>query len=518
METLNISLEQIVPSKTNPRKTFDEAQMKELTASVKEKGILQPILVRPVGKNGEQIFEIVAGERRFRAAKTLALTEIPVIQRELSDSEAMEIQVIENLQRADLHPLEEADSYNALMEKNGYSADDVAAKVGKSKAYIYLRLKLLSLCATARTHFSKNKLSLSVALLLARIPEAKMQEQALKELLREADHGEISYGAACEHIQRNYMTLLEKAPFDTQDANLLPEAGACATCPKRTGNQKELFPDIKRGDVCTDVACFQKKKASAWVRQAEEARKNGWTVLEASEADKICRYGWIDESSGYVDLNAVCQSDAKRRTWKRMLKKYVPPVTLIRNSREEVYELVRVAELKDALEKMGYKFKKEEKTYERQTTAVDRKMIRVKREACLLATNALVTKLETYSYGDLINLAVPLVIRTRGFNALWEVVKRRGLVESRKDDYQAALKKEVSRLGEGGLKGLLVELLVSGDKWSTWSGFSENFKDACGHAGVDLKKVETEAKQTLEARKRHAKKTGAKKLTASKEE
>ena len=96
-EVLKLSLEQIVPSKTNPRKNFDEVQMKELTASVKEKGILQPILVRPIGKNGTRKFEIVAGERRFRAAKELSLSEIPVIERELSDSETMEIQVIENL-------------------------------------------------------------------------------------------------------------------------------------------------------------------------------------------------------------------------------------------------------------------------------------------------------------------------------------------------------------------------------------------------------------------------------------
>jgi hypothetical protein len=123
----------------------------------------------------------------------------------------------------------------------------------------------------------------------------------------------------------------------------------------------------------------------------------------------------------------------------------------------------------------------------------------------------LVEKLETYSYGDLVTLAVPLLIRTRGFNALWEVAKRRGLVESRKDDYQKAITKETARLGENGLKGLLVELLVSGDKWSTWSGFSPNFQDACRNAGVDLKKAEAEAKQTLEARKRNGKKNGVKK-------
>ncbi len=510
MET--IKMESLVASKTNPRRNFDKAGLTELAGSIKEHGILQPILVRPVSGNGKPLYEIVAGERRYRASKMLGLTEIPATVRELSDPEAQEVQIIENLQREDLHPLEEAEGYRKLLDSHGANPDDLAVKVGKSKAYIYQRLKLLALSGEARKCFLAGEITPAVALVLARIPHKDLQNQALSELLDQCGKGDTpSYREALEHIERNYMTRLKDAPFDAKDATLIPKAGACADCPKRTGNEKILFPDIEKDDVCTDPLCFKAKKDAAWIRRADEARKNGGAVFEAGEADKICRYGWVEESSGYVDLNAVCQSDAKRRTWKRMLKKYVPPVTLIRNSREEVYELVRLAELKDALEKAGYKFKKEEKTYERQTPAVDRKMIRVKREACVLATNALVTKLETYSYGDLINLAVPLLIRTRGFNALWEVVKRRGLVESRKDDYQVALKKEVSRLGEGGLKGLLVELLVSGDKWSTWSGFSENFKDACGHAGVDLKKVETEAKQTLEARKRNAKKKGAKK-------
>lgn len=507
METL--AIERIVPSKTNPRKHFDSVQMKELAESIKQKGILQPVLVRPLGASQ---FEIVAGERRFRAAKAIGLTEIPVIEKALTDAEAMEIQVIENLQRADLHPLEEADGYQKLLDSHGVSPDDLAVKVGKSKAYIYQRLKLLALSAEAKKCFLAGQITPAVALVLARIPHKDLQNQALLELLCRCGEGDTpSYREALEHIERNYMTRLKDAPFDTKDPDLIPKAGACTDCPKRTGNEKILFPDIERDDVCTDPVCFKQKKDAAWVRRADEARKNGWTVLEGGEADRICRYGWVDDASGYVDLNGACQSDEKRRTWKRMLKKYVPPVTLIRNSREEVYELVSRTELKAALERAGYTFKQEEETYERQTPAASRKMIRVKREACLLATNALVTKLESYSYQSLVNLAVPLVIRTRGFNALWEVVKRRGLVESRKDDYQAALKKEVSRLCEGALKGLLVELLVSGDKWSTWSGFSQNFQDACRDAGVDLTKAEIEAEQTLEARKRNAKKNGVKK-------
>lgn len=506
METLAIEL--IVPSKTNPRKNFDPEGMKELAESIRQKGILQPILVRPLG--GTQ-FEIVAGERRYRAAKAAGLSEIPVIQRDLTDCEAMELQVIENLQRADLHPLEEADGYQKLLDLHGVSPDEIAAKVGKSKAYVYQRMKLLALSGEARKSFLAGHINPAVALVLARIPHKDLQNQALRELLRQSPDGESpSYREALCFVERNFMTRLKEAPFDTKDPNLISKAGACADCPKRTGNEKILFPDIEKEDVCTDPLCFQKKKGAAWVVRRDEALKNGWTVLEGEDADKICRYSYIDSSSGYVDLNAVSHSDSKKRTWKQMLKKCLPPVTLIRTIREEVYELLRVSELKEALTKAGYELKEADKTYERQKSTVDRKMIRIKHETCHLATSALVKKLESVSYGELVNLAVPLLIRTRGYNALWDVAKRRSLVESRKDDYADALKKELARLDESGLKGFLIELLVSGDKWSTWGGFSQNFQDACQAAGVDLKLAEKEAETALKARKNGRKAGGTK--------
>lgn len=496
METL--SLEQIVPSKTNPRKNFDEAQMKELTASIKEKGILQPILVRPREENGKKIYEIVAGERRFRAARTLGFKEIPVIQREMSDIEAMESQVIENLQRADLHPLEEADSYKALIEKNGYTTDDVAAKVGKSKANIYQRLNLLSLCASARAHFLKNKLSLAVALLFARIRETKLQEQAFKELLRESN-GEISYGVANEHIQRSYMTLLEKAPFDTQDAQLLPEAGACAACPKRTGNEKELFPDIKRADVCTDVLCFQKKKNAAWVLIAKQAKEKGMTVIEGEEANKICPYGWVERSSGYVDLNTQCYDDRKRRTWKQMIKKFIPPVTLVRDKQEKVYELVRALELAEALKKAGIQIKEEKDGNDdsRKQAAKQRQLAKLKQAVGMKALERLAKNMEAYELKDFSALVAPMVLRHVGYETLWNVAKRRGLVEKRADDCRAQLKKELPKLSEAARKGFIVELLAAGDRWSSYGGFGENFKFACKDAKVDLVKIESEVKAIL---------------------
>src|SRR5215831_20253496 len=135
LQTLKVS--QCIESETNPRGTkFDEADLKELTASIKEQGILMPLLVRPYkGK-----FEVIAGSRRFRAAKLAGLTEIPAHLVEMTDIEAREAQIVENLQRADVHPLQEGASYRDLIEKSGYDIAAVAVRVGKSEGYVRNRL------------------------------------------------------------------------------------------------------------------------------------------------------------------------------------------------------------------------------------------------------------------------------------------------------------------------------------------------------------------------------------------
>jgi ParB/RepB/Spo0J family partition protein len=211
-----------------------------------------PIIARP-SIRGAGRYEIVAGERRFRAASAAGLTEIPAIVRDLTDAEALELQVIENNQRVDVHPLEEAEGYEALMQHAHYSVDDMAAKVGKSRAYVYARLKLLALCEAGRKALYEGTISASIALLLARIPVKKLQEKCLDEVLDDMGSGEpMSFREAKDHVENRYMLRLKEAPFKPGDAGLVPKAGACTDCPKRTGNEPELFADIANADVCTD--------------------------------------------------------------------------------------------------------------------------------------------------------------------------------------------------------------------------------------------------------------------------
>lgn len=291
---------------TTNRKRFNLEALQRLAANVKEVGILQPILVRPVRPTEEhpQAFEIVAGERRFRSAILAGLAEVPLIVRHLTDLQAAEIQLLENIQREDPHPLEEAEGYQLLMQNHGYDADQLAERVKKSRAYIYGRLKLCALSLDAREVFLDGDISASTALLIARIPVPELQVRALKEILEPygPKSDPMSYRRARDHIQNIYTLDLTVAPFQLTDAKLLDGVPSCAKCPKRTGNQPEIYADAKSADVCTDPDCYAEKKASHHARTVAQARKRGIPVHEGKEANsKISDYMW-DYNSALVVL------------------------------------------------------------------------------------------------------------------------------------------------------------------------------------------------------------------------
>jgi ParB/RepB/Spo0J family partition protein len=286
----NIPLACVIPSKTNPRKHFNDVGLEELASSIKQHGVAQPILVRPLPTTEDMIdcVEIVAGERRYRASKLAGLESIPAIVRELTDVQALEIQVIENLQREDVHPIEEAEGYDQLMKLHGYTSDQLAEKVGKSRSYIYGRLKFCALAPAARDAFFDGKLSASTALLIARIPVESLQAHATEELANDGDP--LSYRAAFEHIQERYMLKLDRARFPIADAKLVKAAGDCDACPKRTGNQPMIFKDVS-ADICTDPNCFASKSRAHDDKTLAAAQKKGIPVYEGEEAEEF-----IDEN------------------------------------------------------------------------------------------------------------------------------------------------------------------------------------------------------------------------------
>lgn len=184
-----IPLAQIGANPDQPRKTFRESELQDLAASIKEKGVLQPILLRAVS-NRPYNYEIVAGERRYRASKMAGLSEIPAVIKKLDDDNAMEIALIENVQRENLDPVEEAAAYKNLMDKCGYNMSDVCRLIGKSESYIRNIMRLLDLPETVREMVSRGELSASHARTIAVAEDpVKLAREIIDNKLSVADAG-----------------------------------------------------------------------------------------------------------------------------------------------------------------------------------------------------------------------------------------------------------------------------------------------------------------------------------------
>ncbi|MFD1557049.1 ParB/RepB/Spo0J family partition protein [Paraburkholderia silviterrae] len=344
----------IRPSPTNPRKRFPETEQAELVESVRKHGVLQPLLVRPWPDDDTFLFEIVAGERRFRAANTAGLSEVPVLVRNLTDDEVLHIQIVENLQRKDLHPLEEADGYKVLSDR-GHTLEQIAAEVSQTKTYVAQRLKLCGLNSATRKLFYDEKLNAKTALMIARLP-TNLQDKAAKELTAAYINGEPrSVKAASEHIERTYMLRLDQAPFKTADAALVPAAGACGPCPKRTGNQPELFDDVRSKDVCTDPACYGKKRDAAAVQKRAEAEAAGRTVITGKEAKAALPNQYSQLQGGLVRLDDTCYDDPKHRSYRQVLgAKGVKSAALLESPHDgKLIDVMPKADLKKALADKG---------------------------------------------------------------------------------------------------------------------------------------------------------------------
>jgi len=301
-EYRELPLAMLNESKTNPRRVFDDVSLRELAASIRSQGVLSPLLVRPLTENG---FEIVAGARRYRAAQMAEAVTVPVRIKQMGDAEVLEAQLVENLIRAEIHPMEEAEGFARLLalEEPKYSIEQIAAKVGKHPSFVASRLKLVDLVPAAVDAFYANEIGVGHALLLAKLP-ADQQQQALSACFKEAYN---SGGAAPTRIllpvrnlqfwiETNVLLILKDAPFDKRDAQLVSTAGSCADCPKRTGHNKLLFGDDlgKQGDQCTDPRCYNAKLA-AHVARAVAAKPS---LVQISTA-----YGGQKEGSSVLPRN-----------------------------------------------------------------------------------------------------------------------------------------------------------------------------------------------------------------------
>jgi ParB/RepB/Spo0J family partition protein len=310
----HIPLDQIVSSLTNPRKTFSPQALEQLANSIAATGVHQPVLLRPLtgerladtaGMNPRPAYELVSGERRYRACEQLGKPSIPAIIRAITDSQALEIQIIENLQRADLAPLEEAEGFEHLRTHHEppLSAEQIGQRIGKSKSYVYGRLKLLALGVEGKLAMQEGWLPGAYALLIARLPDTKVQAEALANL-RDYSGELLGLTNAAHMIERQYMLRLNTASFSRASTSLLPAAGSCEACPKRTGADPDLFADIKGGaELCLSPPCFQAKQQAHQAQQHQAARESGATIIEGREAKALIPLSYTGRVEGHLRLD-----------------------------------------------------------------------------------------------------------------------------------------------------------------------------------------------------------------------
>jgi len=222
MQFRELTLDVIEPSHSNPRRHGNKVEDAELMASIATHGILTPLLVRPMQEAGK--YQIAAGHRRFEAARKLSLVTVPVQVREMEDQEFLEILHVENLQREDVHPLDEAAGFKELLDHGGYDVATLSGKIGKSEAYVYQRLKLNDLIKEAQKFFLNDRIGFGHAVILARL-DKKQQKEILVNHLFSYEDEPVSVRELSDYVRRFLYLDLGNVPWALDDTELLPEAG-----------------------------------------------------------------------------------------------------------------------------------------------------------------------------------------------------------------------------------------------------------------------------------------------------
>lgn len=482
--TVDISPAFLVENPHNYRRTSNEKADAELADSIREKGVLQSLLVRPIPNQPEH-YEVVLGNRRLRAALAAGVTAVPCLIRELTDAEALTVALIENVQRLDVHPIEEADGFQELHEKHGFTVAELATKTGRSEGWVRGRLKLATLHPTGRKACLAGKFSASVALLVARTVAPELQADAIKHMLRAsewADEG-VTHQQARDIVLRNFLTELKSVPWKLDDEDLVPAAGACATCPKRSKNDQLLFADLERSDVCMDGQCFKAKMHAHFERLAEKANAAGLRVLSAAESKKILGKGYVDSKTFAAATGVVDYNGGKRVTWAQVAKKAGASTVLAQQPDGSPVELV---ELTPEVRKASKVKRKAEGAADTGAAARDR-AAKLRASVLRLASQNIVSEVEEAGSFNGLPIERYRAILMVVVDSFWSDVHTK--VEARRGLDRGGLAKWCETAAVSEVEGAIAELaLLRCGANDTRNGPFDQFLEAFGMNLRDLKK------------------------------
>lgn len=367
IEVINYAVDLIDPSPYQVRKKFDPEALAELAGSIREDGIIQPLTARCSPTDPARL-ELVAGERRLRAAKLAELTTVPVIVHEMSDRRAQRIVLIENLQREDLTVSEEAQGYQkalSLLDEEGkpvYTQASLAQEINKPLNHVRDRLKLLMCPPDLIAAVEEGTVSLSTSMLVGRVPDAKARANVAMLVLKpDIQEVPLNYKQTQELIREKFMVSLQKPGFDVEDADLLPVVmsdtgerlmgGSCVGCPfvagsltddpsRNSATGKGGTKAVRDCDLCTLPACHRKKQDLAWKIVAQTAEEQNVRVIQGDAARKLfsgyrgglvhdADYVQLDEKPEYDEIGQLAYQNKKN--WKQLLKGVETDVVIARH-------------------------------------------------------------------------------------------------------------------------------------------------------------------------------------------
>ena len=339
-----LDLNKIVNSTYNPRKDFREETLLELSESIRQSGVLQPICVRPKDEG----FEIVYGERRYWAAAMAGLKYIPALVRELTDAEAEDAAITENLQREDVKPREEAAAYNKAIQSGRHTIESLVGKFGKSEAYIRSRLKLCGLIDALAEQLDKEEISVGVATEIAKYP-AEVQQQVFDEHFAEGCYSSWKNARVKEIARRlyeRYMTKLESYNFDKTE---------CLSCQHNTANQV-LFKDECTGGCagCQNRECMIRKNNEFLVQKAVKLLKDDPHTTLATDGETPAAVLEALEQEGYhveeLEYNAGYYDKAPQMPDVPQAENYVSEVDFAEAQERHEIRMIRFTEQTQQLE------------------------------------------------------------------------------------------------------------------------------------------------------------------------
>lgn len=399
-----VKLSELKESNTNPEGRTKGEAFKDLVASIKEKGVLVPILVRYVhlpGKNNLKVYEIVAGHRRFAAAKEAGLTEIPVNFREMNDIEAREAQIVENMQREDVHPLDEAQAFKFLVEECDLNVTEISKRVGKSERYVRDRLGLTNLGAAGEKMFRSGEMSLTVAILLSKCDVEKIKKEALERV-----KNEWSIGNLREFIASQMYAHYGSKPW-SKDENLSKILGDVKGATLFKQDTEEVDDPVEHA-----------KRMAAYIEiQVRKYEHKGEKIVKISTG-----YGSPD-TKGVLgkDQYRLLETDKEKKAAKEDI------AAIVVEGYENVGRILRVSTHPDDLKKSGsgaaHALTKEEKEARKKKRAEEDKKELARQEKILKSME----KVKMPMSEKQLDILFDICFRRFGYSYLQPVAKRHGI-------------------------------------------------------------------------------------------